>query len=169
MGIADEHLRHAGEDIADPHQEEQHQDRQHAVEDTCQHHAQDAQQGAFDGKIGVGLLQPVLLHDGGQQRTGRRVEDAAYGAAQDADGKKDDDAGAVRGEKEEKQRGQQDQPAFDIIAEEHDPGFVVPVPQHAADGGEDQQHAAAEGQVDALEEGVVAADLQDVEADGETV
>ena len=149
MRAADQRLGHGGGQEGGAHQEEQRVDRQGGVEHAGQHHAQDVLQGALDREIGVGLLQLVRLHDVGQQGAGGRVEDPADDVPDDAQDEQDHDVRVRLREQEHQHRGQD--------------------AQHAAHGGEQQHRRAAQGQVQALEEGVVPADLQDIEADGEAV
>ena len=144
-------------------------DGQGRVQDPRQDHPQDALQGTFNGEVGVGLLELFLHHDVGKQSAGGGGEDAADGVAQDTHGEQDQDVGLVAAEEEHEHRGEDDDAALHVVAEEHDLRLAEPVPQHAAHGRGEEQHPAAEGQIQALKEGVVVGDLQDVEADGEAV
>ena len=169
MRAADQRLAHAGGQEGRADQEEQRVDRQGGVEHAGQHHAQDALKGALDREIGVGLLQLVLLHDMGQQRAGRGIEDPADDIPDDPQREQDRDVRVRRREQEHQRRGQDDRPALAEVAQVHDLRLAEAVAQHAAHRREQQHRRAAQGQVQALEEGVVVADLQDIEADGEAV
>ena len=169
MCETDEHLRHAGQDVADADDEEQPCDRQRRVQHARQHDAENILQRVLDREIGVGLLQPLLLDDVGHQRPRGRGEDPADRAAEDADREEDRGVRVRPAEQEHQQRRQEDQAALREVADDHDLHLVPAVAQHAAERRHQQEHRAAEGQIQALQEGVVAADLEDVKADGEAV
>ena len=72
-------------------------------------------------------------------------------------------------EKQHQGRGQDDHAALYIVADVHDLRLVETVPQHPAHRRENQQGSAAQRQIKALQEGVVAADLQDIETHGKVI
>ena len=64
---------------------------------------------------------------------------------------------------------QDDDAALKVIADVHDLCFIEAVAQNAAYGCEYQHRHAAQRQIQALQKGVVACDLKDVEAYGKAV
>lgn len=139
------------------------------VENACQDDPQDALQGTFHGEIGVGLLKPALLDDVREEGACRRVENAADCIAQDSENKENKDVGMGLGIIKHENGGQDDQASLHKVADVHDPGFAFSVAEHSSNRGEDQHRGTAESQVQPLQEGAVAADLEDVETHSETV
>ena len=162
--VTDQHLRDAGRHEAGSYQEKQRVYRQRRVKNARQDHSQDAFEGAFHRYIRVGLLQLVFLYDVRKQGSCRGVEDPADRVPDDA---QDEQYRYVRPglPEQEHQRSRQDyDAALDVVADVHDPGFIEAVAQNAAHRCGQQHSYAAQRQVQALNEGVVAADLKDIEA-----
>ena len=169
MVVTDQHLRNARRHKAGPDQEKQRIYGQRRVKDARQDHAQDALKGAFHRKIRVGLLQLVLPYDVRKQRSSRGIEDSADRVPYDTE---DEQYGNMRPwlPEQEHQRGRQDyDAALKVVADVHDLSFIESVAQDAAYGCEYQHRRSAQRQIQALQEGVVAGDLKDVEAYGKAV
>ena len=167
--VADQGFGNAGSHVAGADHEKERMDRQGGVQDAGQDDAQNTLQGVFHGEVGVGLLQLMCLQDVGQHGAGCRREDAADDIAHNAQHKQDHNVGVRFREEEHQCGGKDDGTAFQEVADIHNLCLVETVAQYTAHRREEEQGDAVQRQVQALQEGVVVADLQDVETDGKVV